>query len=46
MNVIFPGNIMSFVIIMIPLVMFDVLEDVPYLNTLFEADDNKLNIND
>ena len=30
MNIIFPANLMSYIKIMIPLVMFDVLSDVPY----------------
>ena len=46
MSIIFPANVMSFFSLMIPLVMFDILSDVPEFEQYFEANDNYTNIRD
>ena len=46
MNIIFPANVMSFISIMIPLVMFDVLDDIPYFESFFVARDDGSDIRD
>ena len=46
MSVIFPANVMSFFQIMIPLVMFDVLNDIPFFSSFFVAKDNGSDIRD
>jgi len=39
MSIVFPANIMGFFRTMIPVVMFDVLSDLPYLEDLFTESD-------
>jgi hypothetical protein len=46
MSIIFPANVMSFFSLMIPLVMFDILSDIPELEQYFESNDNVLMIRD
>jgi len=46
MNVIFPANVMSYFSFMIPLVMFDVLDDIPWFESFFDAKDNGSDIRD
>ena len=49
MNIVFPANVMGYYKTMIPIVMFDILDDVPFFENIFsndeEASDN-INIRD
>ena len=46
MSIVFPANVMSFFSIMIPLVMFDVLSDVPFFESFFVANDDGSDMRD
>ena len=46
MSVIFPANLLSYFTFMIPLVMFDVLDDIPLFESFFVAKDNGSDIRD
>jgi len=46
MNIIFPANVMTFFDIMIPIVMFDVLADIPQVEDFFSRFDVDPELND
>jgi len=45
MNVVIPANVLTFFAVLIPLVMFDVLEDFKVLNAMFPDSESDADIN-